>query len=166
MSQIEGYLKMAELAERSGVSAPTSRHYIREGLLGDGEDIRRTSRNMAYYPPELVERIQLIKRLQEERFMPLKEIKKLLSEDPETIAARIDLEDRLLERTLTIKQSVSMTRAQAIKHFKIEAAVLEAFEKIGVLTPEKSDGKLSYGRGDLQILDAVARFRHSGFEKS
>ena len=61
-------LKISELAERSGVSAGTIRHYLREGLLGGEEGIVRTSRNMAYYPPELTERIELIKRLQEERF--------------------------------------------------------------------------------------------------
>src|SRR2546430_217945 len=65
-------LKMSELAERSGVSAGTIRHYLREGLLGDGADIVRTSRNMAYYPAEYVERIALIKRLQQQRFMPLR----------------------------------------------------------------------------------------------
>ena len=68
-------LKMSELAERSGVSAGTIRYYLREGLLGGGEDVVRTSRNMAYYPPEYVERIVLIKRLQEERFMPLRVIR-------------------------------------------------------------------------------------------
>src|SRR5579872_6707025 len=69
-----GLLKMSELAERSGVSPGTIRYYLREGLLGAGEDVLRTSRNMAYYPPEYVERIALIKRLQEERFMPLRVI--------------------------------------------------------------------------------------------
>ena len=64
-------LKMSELAERSGVSAGTIKHYLREGLLGDDEGIVRTSRNMAWYPPEYVDRIRLIKRLQEERFLPL-----------------------------------------------------------------------------------------------
>ena len=44
---------MSELAERSGVSPGTIRYYLREGLLGEGGDILRTSRNMAYYPPEL-----------------------------------------------------------------------------------------------------------------
>ena len=34
---------------------------------------------MAYYPPEFVERIQLIKRLQEERFMPLRVIRELIA---------------------------------------------------------------------------------------
>ena len=33
---------------------------------------------MAYYPPEFVERIRLIKQLQEERFMPLRVIRDLL----------------------------------------------------------------------------------------
>jgi AcrR family transcriptional regulator len=52
-----GLLKMSELAERCGVSPGTIRYYLREGLLGEGADIVRTSRNMAYYPPEYVERI-------------------------------------------------------------------------------------------------------------
>ena len=66
---------MSELAERSGVSPGTIKHYLREGLLRRGDEIVRTRRNMAYYPPDFVERIRLIKRLQEERFMPLRVIK-------------------------------------------------------------------------------------------
>ena len=38
----------------------------------------RTTRNMAYYPPDFVERIRSIKRLQEERFMPLRLIREVL----------------------------------------------------------------------------------------
>ena len=71
-------LKMSELAGASGVSAGTIKHYLREGLLGADGEIVRTSRNMAYYPPEFVERIRRIKRLQEERFLPLRLIKGLL----------------------------------------------------------------------------------------
>ena len=36
-------LKMSELAERSGVSAGTIKHYLREGLLGRASDVVRTS---------------------------------------------------------------------------------------------------------------------------
>ena len=39
-----GLLKMSELAEQSGVSAGTIKHYLREGLLPEPV---RTSRNMA-----------------------------------------------------------------------------------------------------------------------
>src|SRR3954451_14502029 len=75
-------LKMSELAERSGVSAGTIKHYLREGLLGQGDDVVRTSRNMAYYPPDYVERLRTIKRLQEERFMPLRAIREALESGP------------------------------------------------------------------------------------
>ena len=86
-----GMLKMSELAQRSGVSAATIKHYLREGLLPEPV---RTSRNMAYYPPDFVERIQLIKRLQEERFMPLRVIRGMLEEDPRRVHAMVELEDR------------------------------------------------------------------------
>ena len=89
---------MSELAERSGVSAGTIKHYLREGLLGEGDEIVRTSRNMAYYPPEYVERIRLIKRLQEDRFMPLRVIKGTTTIPIERRA--VELEERILERAL------------------------------------------------------------------
>src|SRR5271167_697607 len=94
-------LKMSELAERSGVSAGTIRYYLREGLLGAGDEIVRTSRNMAWYPPEYVERIALIKRLQEERFLPLRVIRGALAGDSERVAALIELQDRIIEHALT-----------------------------------------------------------------
>jgi DNA-binding transcriptional MerR regulator len=92
-------LKMSELADASGVSAGTIKHYLREGLLGDEDGIVRTSRNMAWYPPEYVERIRLIKRLQEERFLPLRLIKELLAErPPRTPRDAVELPDNVLDR--------------------------------------------------------------------
>ena len=95
-------LKMSELADASGVSAGTIKHYLREGLLGDEDGIVRTSRNMAWYPPEYVDRIRLIKRLQEERFLPLRLIKELLAERPprtprDAVELPADVLDRLAE---------------------------------------------------------------------
>jgi DNA-binding transcriptional MerR regulator len=98
MTQRPG-LKMSELADASGVSAGTIKHYLREGLLGDEDGIVRTSRNMAWYPPEYVERIRLIKRLQEERFLPLRLIKELLAErPPRTPRDEVDLPANVLDR--------------------------------------------------------------------
>ena len=92
MSDGPGRLKISELAEEAGVPVATVRHYLREGLLPEGE---KTSRNMAYYPGEFVDRIRLIKQLQEERYMPLRVIKDLLDEDPERAQNLIELGDRL-----------------------------------------------------------------------
>ena len=71
-------LKISELAEQADVPVATVRHYLREGLLPEPV---KTSRNMAYYPPEFADRIRLIKQLQEERFMPLRVIRELLERD-------------------------------------------------------------------------------------
>jgi DNA-binding transcriptional MerR regulator len=98
MTQRPG-LKMSELADASGVSVGTIKHYLREGLLGDEDGIVRTSRNMAWYPPEYVDRIRLIKRLQEERFLPLRLIKELLAErPPRTPRDEVGLPANVLDR--------------------------------------------------------------------
>ena len=149
-------LKMSELAERSGVSPGTIRYYLREGLLGDGEDVVRTSRNMAYYPPEYVERIALIKRLQEQRFMPLRVIKGALEDDPERVRALIELEDRILERALASAEDHSrISRRAAPERYDVPRNVLERLAEIGVLTPNQR----GYDRDDVKIIEAIASFR-------
>jgi DNA-binding transcriptional MerR regulator len=129
-------LKMSELAEASGVSAATIKHYLREGLLGDADGIVRTSRNMAYYPAEFVERIRTIKRLQEERFMPLRVIREVLAE---------------AERPRVARRDVGLPRN-----------VLDRLEEIGVLTPTRA----GYDPDDVQIVEAIARFRAGGYDES
>ena len=156
-------LKMSELAQRSGVSPGTIRYYLREGLLGDGGDIVRTSRNMAYYPPHYAQRIALIKRLQEERFMPLRVIKGALDEDPERVRALIELEDRILERALASAESQTrVSRRAAAQRYEVPRNVLERLEEIGVLTPNQR----GYDRDDIKIIEAIANFRAGGYEEA
>jgi DNA-binding transcriptional MerR regulator len=156
-------LKMSELAERSGVSPGTIRYYLREGLLGAGEDVLRTSRNMAYYPPEYVERIALIKRLQEERFMPLRVIRGALAEDPERVSALIELEDRILERAVASADDLSrVSRKAAQERYGVPRVVLERLAEIGVLTPNQR----GYDRDDVKIIEAIASFRAGGYDEA
>jgi DNA-binding transcriptional MerR regulator len=156
-------LKMSELAERSGVSAGTIRYYLREGLLGEGEDIVRTSRNMAYYPLSYVQRIELIRRLQEERFMPLRVIKGALEQDPERVHALIELEDRILERALANAEEHSrLSRKLVQERYGVPRNVLDRLADIGVLTP----GRRGYGKDDVKIIEAIANFRAGGYEEA
>jgi DNA-binding transcriptional MerR regulator len=156
-------LKMSELAERSGVSAGTIRYYLREGLLGEGAEIVRTSRNMAYYPPAYVERIELIKRLQEERFMPLRVIKGALEDDPERVRALIELEDRILERALAGAEDRSRVSLKAVRErYEIPRNVLDRLAEIGVLTPNRS----GYDQDDVKIIEAIASFRAGGYDEA
>jgi DNA-binding transcriptional MerR regulator len=130
-------LKMAELAEASGVSAGTIKHYLREGLLPEPV---KTSRNMAWYPPEFVERIQLIKELQERRFMPLKAIKGLLELEGE--ATRV-------------------SAAEVKRRYGLPQEVLERLAELEVISPNSR----GYGASDVRILEAISRFRAGGYDE-
>jgi DNA-binding transcriptional MerR regulator len=152
-----GLLKMKELAEASGVSAATIKHYLREGLLPEPV---RTSRNMAYYPPEFVERIRLIKQLQEERFMPLKHIKAVLDEDPGRARALVEIEDRILERARAGDQR-RVSAAELRRLYDVPQEVLDRLAEIGVLTPS---GR-GYGPSDVKIVEAISRFRAGGYDE-
>lgn len=152
-----GLLKMRELAEASGVSAGTIKHYLREGLLPEPV---RTSRNMAYYPPEFVERIKLIKQLQEERFMPLRVIKSMLDDDPERARALVELEDRILERALEGEQR-RVSATEIGRRYDVPREVLDRLAELGVLSPS---GR-GYSPSDVRIVEAMSRFRAGGYDE-
>ncbi|MEA2351084.1 MAG: hypothetical protein QOG86_2025 [Thermoleophilaceae bacterium] len=138
MSQ-NGLLKMSQLAEASGVSSGTIKHYLREGLLPEPV---RTSRNMAYYPPDFVDRIRLIKRLQEERFMPLRAIK------------------RVIERAAEDEKSRGSAAALR-RRPENPREVLERLVELEVLTPTSR----GYAPSDTKIVEAIARFRAGGYDE-
>jgi DNA-binding transcriptional MerR regulator len=161
-AETNGMLKMSELAERSGVSAATIKHYLREGLLGSEQEVVRTSRNMAYYPVEFVERVRLIKRLQEQRFMPLRVIRNVIVEDPDRANRLIELEDRILERAIAARESGRVSRAKVRDTYGLPQNVLGRLEELGVLTP----GGRGYDADDVAIIEAISRFREGGYEQA
>jgi DNA-binding transcriptional MerR regulator len=157
--QPDGLLKMSELAERSGVSAGTIKHYLREGLLPEPV---RTSRNMAYYPPEFVERIQLIKRLQTDRFMPLRAIKGVLEDDVDRARALVELEDRILERAAEAGESRGrMSAAEVERRYELPRRMLDRLRELGILTPTSR----GYDADDVKIIEAMTRFRAGGYDE-
>jgi len=127
---------MRELAEASGVPAPTIKHYLREGLLPEPV---KTSRNMAYYPPEFVDRIKLIKQLQEERYLPLKAIKEVLDSQ---------------ERSRT-------SAAEVRKRYGVPKEVLDRLAELEVLTPNSR----GYSPSDVAIVEAISRFRAGRYDE-
>jgi DNA-binding transcriptional MerR regulator len=152
-----GLLKMSELAEASGVSAGTIKHYLREGLLPEPV---KTSRNMAYYPPEFVDRIKLIKQLQEERFMPLKVIKEIVDGDPERAKALIELEDTVLEHALR-DEGKRVSAAEVRRRYDVPAEVLDRLEELGILSPNSR----GYASWDVNIVESISRFRAGGYDE-
>jgi DNA-binding transcriptional MerR regulator len=153
----EEMLRMGELAQASGVSAATIKHYLREGLLPEPV---KTSRNMAYYPAEFVDRIRMIKQLQEERYMPLRVIKDLIEEDPDRAKALIELGDRLLQHALA-SESERISAAEVRHRYDVPQDVIDRLAELDVLTPDDR----GYSPSDLRIIEAISRFRAGGYEE-
>lgn len=156
----EATLKISELAEAAGVPVATVRHYLREGLLPEGT---KTSRNMAYYPAATVERIRLIKLLQEERYMPLKVIGELLDReggDTEAVRALLAESDREIDRALARERERVPAAAVSERH-DVPGDVLDRLAELGVLSAA-ADG---YSSSDVRIIAAIARFRAGGYDE-
>ena len=153
-------LKIGELAEASGVPAATIRHYVREGLLPEPV---KTSPNMAYYPPEFVDRIRLIKQLQEERFMPLRVIRELFASgdgDPDRLRALVEVEDRVLARALAGEKD-RVSAAEVRRRYDVPKEVLDRLAELDVLSPSKR----GYSPSDVRIVEAISRFRAGGYDE-
>lgn len=73
-----GGYKMGELCALTGLPRQVIHFYIQEGLLPEGKKVGKT---MAYYGPQHLDRLRLIKKLQDERFLPLKAIKALFDSE-------------------------------------------------------------------------------------
>jgi DNA-binding transcriptional MerR regulator len=154
-------LKISELAEAADVPVATVRHYLREGLLPEPV---KTSRNMAYYPPEFAGRIRLIKQLQEERFMPLRVIREVLDsagDDVDRLHAVVEAGDSLVDRVLA-PLSERTPEAEVLERFDIPERALRRLAEVGVLSP--GDG--GYTQAEVRIVDAISRFRAAGWNET
>lgn len=155
------FVKMSTLARLSGVPAATIKHYLREGLLPD-VDVKK-GRNSALYAPSLAERIQRIKALQREQFLPLRLIKSVLegcpSEHDDAEAAKA------IERALaSMAPHEARTRTQLISS-GLREEDLAFFESLGLVTPRSVDGVDTFSGDDLSLLRLLGTSRRAGITK-
>ncbi len=85
---------MAELSARSGVPRETIHFYLREGLLPRP---RKGGRTVAYYGEEHLERLRTIRRLREEKYLPLAVIRRLLDTPAASAERDVDVLAEVLD---------------------------------------------------------------------
>ncbi len=156
-------MKISELAKRTGVAKQTIHYYIREGVL---RKPRKTGKNTADYNENYVEQIQIIKALQDDYFLPLSVIRKVLKQvkklSTSEKSAFFLLSDyfRPLDRLLTTEIS---GREAFRKVTGLGRKYLDMYEKWGVITPEERDGDLAYSQDDVIIGKLIVKMDQLGF---
>ncbi len=157
-------LRMRDLCARTGLNRQAVHFYIKEGLLPPG---RKTSRNMAWYSEDHVERIQLIKKLQHERFLPLGAIKALFEgrEDRFSPAQRGFL--RQLRAAMRVEQAQDtgpVSVEDLVESGRIDASDVERLADVGLPgIGRDAQGRLRVSGEAVPIVEVLGQLRALGF---
>jgi DNA-binding transcriptional MerR regulator len=142
-------MRMAELASRSGVPRETIHFYLREGLLPRP---RKAGRTVAYYDEGHLERLRLVRRLREEKYLPIAVIRRLL--DSPAAAAERDID--ALAEVLNIVPGLGV-EARPGKTPEVSAEAVRTAEDRGLLGVRSGDGPWGGGlEGDLTARRVLA----------
>lgn len=150
-------LKIGEVARQAGVAPSVITYYVSEGLLPRPV---KTSRNMAYYTPETVDRVRLIRELREKAYLPLRVVKKVLS----TGASTAEIRESFIRGKSSSGTGADSrpTEAELLKETDLGKAEFRDMEKMGVLTPTIQNGRRTYSRDDTTIVRELAKMRDGG----
>jgi DNA-binding transcriptional MerR regulator len=147
-------IRIGELSRRSGVPMATLKFYLREGLIAPA---RKTGKTMAWYRPDTVGRIQTIRELQEEQFLPLELIKQTLAGDaaaPDDLAAAEAIAGVLARHTGKRSKSRDEVLARGATAFE-----LDWLAKLELAVPGADD---RYRDDDLALLSTLGAARRAG----
>ena len=150
------FLKIGELAKRSGVTIATLKHYLREGLLAP---TRKTGRTMSWYDPSLVTRVRAIKELQHRQFLPLHLIKLALASDrraPDDHAAATAIAAVLAKHGDTRTR----TRVEILEQGGASSRELDWLAAAGLAVPVGPEQR--YEGDDLALLSTLGQARRAG----
>ncbi|NLY92402.1 MAG: MerR family transcriptional regulator [Myxococcales bacterium] len=161
--------RMKDLCEATGLPRQAIHFYIQEGLLPPGV---KTGRNMAFYGEAHLERLKTIKRLQHERFLPLKAIKALLDDkshhfDPVQWRFLADvkksLKAELGDRDVAVETVDVGALAERLGVDLLD--VEEAIEQGIVGVREEPDGRRVIAASDVWYFELWAEMRAIGFTR-
>lgn len=162
-------MKMKELESVSGVGRETIRYYIREGLLPEPE---RPKPNVAIYGRAHVKRLDLIKRLQQERFLPLSLIKTIVTSEADNpvtgFEAFIGLENRLgpllSERSSHEPGNLApRLLVDVAEEAGVDLDDVRALEGMGLLTVDHRDNAEWLNHRNARLLELIGEWRATGF---
>lgn len=157
-------MKISELAKRAGVPKQTVHFYIRAGLLPKP---RKLGSNSAEYDESYVERIRLIKDLQNDFFFPLPTIKKIMWEHRSaTKQAMLKLRSEYF-RPMEQYLGTGVVGDEAfLEATGIAAKYLPRFKEWGYISSKvDDDGQNVYSQDDVIIGKVLVNMGELGFNR-
>lgn len=160
--------RMKDLCESTGLPRQAIHFYIQQGLLPPG---RKTGRNMAWYTEEHIERLHLVKKLQHERFLPLKAIKALLDGEDDVFSPRqhaflAGVKERLDTSLKTGEdRNPTLTPGEVAKTTGVQEEDVERAFELGLIGGERKDGTLRVSTADVWSFEVLGKIRSLGFTK-
>lgn len=158
--------RIADLVRKTGITKETIHYYITEGLLPKA---RKTSRNMAWYGDEHIERLKTIKELQEKQFLPLKAIKAVLNDvkdytfSPEQQRTIEGIQQKLLQRNYLDDATTWVSLPLLMTRYGMSEKEIADLEDIGLLSPQASADGLVIDASDEALIRIWSELRDSGF---
>lgn len=156
-------MRIDELGKRAGVPTRTIRYYTQQGLLHPP----RLQGRVGYYDDRHLDRLRLIKELQEKRFLPLSVIKSVIrhyesGENLETMLAPLDI---LYQPRWDATDQTEFTRAELAREANVHESVVDAAEDMGFLFPTRKGREKRYTTDDVHMLDVARRWIELGISR-
>ncbi len=160
-------IKIGEILKETGVTRATVHHYVREGLLPPP---RKVSRNQALYQPDCIERVRIIKGLQQSQRLSLSQVKDLLADvsgDEGLERLRAGLEHEVGKAKASPlkpgRPTHPLTRAELARRTGFSQDQIKSFEIIGLLAPAKEGRTRLFNPVNVDVADALAHLAEAGF---
>ncbi len=147
-------MRIDDLAQRAGVPTRTIRYYTQQGLLPSPMLRGR----VGYYDEQHLDRLRLIKELQEKRYLPLSVIRSIMRHfesgaDLETMLAPLDM---VFQPRWDASERSALSRTELAREAGVDTSVVDAAESMGFLFPSGRGRDRRYTADDVHIL-AVAK---------
>ncbi len=148
----EGWLTIGQLAKKIDINRSTIHYYVKMRLLPKPKKINR---NMAYYPPESIERLLLIKNLQEKRFLPLNVVKRILTDSG---IEGIKYIDQAVLGTFVVGKTYE--RDRILKMYPIGKKTIAELVNMGILP--RTD---RFSEDDVKIISYIFKIGEAGLNE-
>jgi DNA-binding transcriptional MerR regulator len=155
-------MKISELSRRTNVPKETIHYYVREGFIPRP---RKKGKNVSDYDESFVERILLIKKIQDHFFLPLSIIKKITKQRdrlPE-LKSLLDLRigyfsplDQFLQKEVVGEEALAKATGMGKKW-------IAKFEEWGVISSVAQEGQKAYSPDDVILGRLLVDLDRAGF---